>query len=360
MIVEHKKWWCLYFISKFLYLIAALYIYSQFTTLGDTNRYLNGLSIGSDRWWYHSTHLMDLVAGSAASLLGDFGGNVPFIFLSFIGVYYPIKRLELTEKQLIFILSMLSVPSFGIWTSIASKEAISVFFMGLILGFIIDVIKGSANKSYFLVIFSFYLCGVFKPQYLIGISALLIFIAVSKLFNFKGSGKFILIILFLIFSLMFLYAFRYEINSLSFQMPAHFRLDAGSTRTNDIWVNDFDVFWNSPYGMFIAFVGPTISEAFSKPTHMLALLESLVILGVFIVAIIKLLMISLLTGRLNVFYLGVFLTVCIWILFVHYPFGVLNPGSAIRYRQNFYAFFVVLFYFCYIEVKDKYYLSRMK
>lgn len=74
----------------------------------------------------------------------------------------------------------------------------------------------------------------------------------------------------------------------------------------------------------------------------------------FFVAILKFLVISVNTGRLNVFYLGVFLTATLWILFVHYPFGALNPGSAIRYRGNFYAFLVIMFYFAYIEVKRKY------
>jgi len=36
-------------------------------------------------------------------------------------------------------------------------------------------------------------------------------------------------------------------------------------------------------------------------------------------------------------------------LFVHYPFGVLNPGSANRYRQGFYSFIVILYYFLYTE-----------
>jgi hypothetical protein len=147
---------------------------------------------------------------------------------------------------------------------------------------------------------------------------------------------------------------RNEINELSFIMPAHFSLEAGSTRENTIWVNDFDVFWNAPYGMFIGFFGPTISEVLSKPTHLIAFLESAIIVGLFIYGIVKLILVSVNTGRVNVFYLGVFITATLWILFVHYPFGALNPGSAIRYRENFYGFLVILFYFSYIQVKRNY------
>jgi len=159
-------------------------------------------------------------------------------------------------------------------------------------------------------------------------------------------------------SLMALYIFRHEINELSFVMPLHFSIDGGSTRENAIWVNDFDVFWNSPYGMFISFVGPTLDEALLKPTHFLAWSESIFILCVFIFSVMKLFLVSLKTGRINIFFIGVFSIVSIWILFVHYPFGALNPGSAIRYRENFYAFLVVLFYFVYIETMRKFKLNR--
>ncbi|EOX4329181.1 hypothetical protein ACPF35_003484, partial [Vibrio cholerae] len=81
---------------------------------------------------------------------------------------------------------------------------------------------------------------------------------------------------------------------------------------------------------------------------------------VFLYALLKLLLISINTGRLNVYFVGIFLTVSLWALFVHYPFGALNPGSAIRYRENFYAFLVILFYFCYAEVKRNYFHYRLE
>jgi hypothetical protein len=112
--------------------------------------------------------------------------------------------------------------------------------------------------------------------------------------------------------------------------------------------------------MFIGFMGPTVSEALSKPTHLLAFLESFFILSVFSYALLKLSMITINTGRINMFFVSVFLTATLWILFVHYPFGALNPGSAIRYRENFYGFLVVLFYFCYIEVKRNYKIGNIQ
>ncbi|WP_099610789.1 hypothetical protein [Vibrio fujianensis] len=354
------KIWLSYFFVKFIYMLFALFVYSKMTTLGDTYRYLEGVDAFSATLWHDSTALMDTLAYSSSVFLGSVLGNLPFLVLSIIGVYYPISRLDLKRNQLIFLLALLSLPSFGVWTSIASKEAVGVFFLGIILGFIIDFIKNRPNKQYFLFSFCVYLCVIFKPQYLIGISALFTFVFFSRKFALRGLGKTVILILFFVISLFALYLFRNEINELSFIMPRHFSLDAGSTRDNTIWVNDFDVFRNAPYGMFIGFFGPTFSEALSKPTHLLVFLESAIIVGVFLYALLKLLLISINTGRLNVYFVGIFLTVSLWVLFVHYPFGALNPGSAIRYRENFYAFLVILFYFCYTEVKKNYFHYRLE
>lgn len=354
LILKVNKIWLTFSLVKIMYMFLALFIYARFTQLGDTNRYLSGITFGSDQWLFNSTHMMDFLAHSFSIFLGPVLANLPFVLLSIYGIYYSVKRLELNNNELIVVLLILSLPSFGIWTSIASKEAMSVFFLGIILGFIIDIIKRNPKKNYLLAAFAFYLCAIFKPQYLIGIAALLTFLFVSRKLSLKGFGKLVLIALFFILSFSVLYIFRNQINELSFIMPAHFRLDAGSTRDNTIWVNDFDVFWNAPYGMFISFFGPTIYEALSKPTHLIAFIESSIISGLFLFALLKLSLISLNTGKLNVFYVGVFLTAALWVLFVHYPFGALNPGSAIRYRENFYAFLVILFYFGYIEVKRNY------
>lgn len=349
-----NKYWFAFIAMKFFYLLFAVFVYSQVTKLGDTYRYLSGKTLGSERWWYSSTHMMDFLAGNLSHIFGYLGANIPFLLLTTYGIYYAVKRLDLNNRELFFVLLLLSFPSFGVWTSIASKEAMGVFYLGIIAGFIIDYVKGNPNKNYFLVGLAFYLCAVFKPQYLIGIFALLVFVFLCRKFSLKGTAKLVVFILFFILSFLALYIFRNEINELSFIMPNHFSLDAGSTRENTFWVNDFDVFWNAPYGMFIGFFGPTLNEALSKPTHLIAFLESSMILGLFMYAVLRLILISVNTGRINVFYLGVFVTATLWILFVHYPFGALNPGSAIRYRENFYGFLVIIFYFSYIQVKRNY------
>jgi hypothetical protein len=267
-----NKTWLFFVLSKIGYMFAALFVYSRFTTLGDTNRYLHGPVLSPREWIFNSTLMMDTMAGSFSLVLGPVLANLPFVFLSAFGVYYAVKRLQLQRGELTVLLLLLSFPSFGIWTSIASKEAVTTFFLGVILGFIIDILKGVKNRAYMLVFLAFYLCAVFKPQYLIAIFALASYVYISKRLSLKSIGKLFLFGLALFLSLLVLYVVRDEANELSFAIISHFDPDAASTRENNIWVYDFDVFWNAPYGMMIGFVGPTLSEALSHPLKMIVFL----------------------------------------------------------------------------------------
>jgi len=353
----NKKWLFFIFV-KLGYMLLAIFVYSRFTSLGDTHRYLSGQVLSPSEWIFSSTLMMDTLAGSFAVVLGPVLANLPFVFLSSFGIYYAVKRLQLERRELTALLFLLSFPSFGIWTSVASKEAVTTFFLGVILGLIIDILKGVKNRDYLLVSLAFYLCAVFKPQYLIAIFALASYVYISKRLSLKGLGKFFLFGLALFLSLLVLYVVRDEANELSFAIVPHFDPDAASTRENNIWIYDFDVFWNAPYGMLIGFVGPTLSEALARPAQMIVFLESVLILCVFSYASFKLILMALRFDRLNVFMFGLFFIPAFWILFVHYPFGALNPGSAIRYRSGFYAFLVILFYFAYIEAKRSLRINR--
>lgn len=129
-----NKIWCLFCFSKIIYMILAILVYSKLTTLGDTKRYLEGQILSPQEWLFSSTLMMDALAGGASLILGPIFGNLPFVLLSTYGIYFAVKRLELTKKELIILLLLLSLPNFGIWTSVASKESVAVFFLELSLG----------------------------------------------------------------------------------------------------------------------------------------------------------------------------------------------------------------------------------
>lgn len=341
------KIWFSYFLIKLFYLAFAKTIFAKFTSLGDTFRYLRGPEAWSPGWFHSSTAMMDSFASLSGAILGNYLGSLPFLILSFIGIYYPASRLRLNRKQLLALLALLSLPSFGVWTSIASKEAVAVFFMGMILGAYIDIYERRNIQNKFMVVIAVYLCLVFKPQYLIAVFALFAFTYISRKFNLKALSKSFIFLLAVLLGIAVLFYFRDVIDSLSKVMPAHFSKEAGSTRENTIWVEQYDFFRNAAYGMYIAFVGPTMHEALSKTTHLAAWLESMIILSVFGLMLMKYMLVVARTSRVSVMFVCGFSLVAFWILLVHYPFGALNPGSAVRYRESFYAFLVCLFFFMY-------------
>jgi hypothetical protein len=342
-----SKIWTFYFFVKVGYLFFAHFVVASVTRLGDTSRYFTGPTAWRSDWFYNSTTMMDSFTSWFGKISGPYLGNLPFLVLSFVGVYYPISKMKLSKKQLYLLIIMLSVPSFGVWTSIASKEAVGVFYLGMILAGYIDIYERREIRGKFVFSLAVYLLLVFKPQYAIGVFALFAFTWLGRKFRFNGGVKFLSFALAVILGALALYFARDVIDSLSKIMPTHFSMEAGSTRENTIWVDKYDFFKNAAYGMYISFVGPTLSEALSKPTHMAAWIESMFVISFFIYLSLKYLLVSMRVSKINVMFLCGFSLCTFWILFVHYPFGALNPGSAIRYRESFYAFLVCLFFFMY-------------
>lgn len=344
-----NKYWFGFFLIKLFYMFFAVLIYGRITQLGDTARWMDGFIEYTNyiQIFTGSTAFIDYFGGLSSLFLGSILGNFPFMLLSFYGIYYSVSKLNLKKKQLIIIFFLLSLPSFGVWSSIAGKEAIGVFFMGIILGYIIDIIEDNRFKLKFIEIIAFYLLFLFKGQYAIAIFSLIIYIYLSRKLKLKAYGKLILILFHIIVSVIGFYILKDLINELSFIMPKHFSLNGGSTRENTIWVDDYDVFVNAPYGMFIAFWGPTLNEVINKPLQSIAFIESSIIFSFFIYFLLLLLNKVLKTSKINIFILSLIFILFFWLLFVHYPFGVLNPGSALRYRENFYGFLVVFLFYLY-------------
>ena len=357
MKTRFNKYWFNFFLIKLFYMFFAIFIYSKMTTLGDTDRWMaSNLPNDVSAVLFSSTIMMDFLGGLSSMFLGSVFGNLPFMLLAFYGVYYSVIRLNLNNNQLFWILVLLSLPSFGVWSSIAGKEAIGVFYMGIICGYLIDILNQTRTKPKLIEIFAFYLLIIFKPQYFIAIGSIFLFIFLSRRLHLKGYGKLFLFMMYIFSAIILLYIFRDIINELSFMLPAHFRLDAGSTRENTIWINDYDFFYNAPYGMFIGFWGPTISEVFQKPIQSVVFIESLIIFSFFLYFLAVFLNKTLKTSRIDILIFSLVCIVLFWLLFVHYPFGVLNPGSALRYRENFYGFLVVFLFYVY----NKYANRRLK
>jgi len=283
-------------------------------------------------------------------------GNVPYLghlvacCLSFYGMYYTLSRINLSTRKLLFALLFLSLPTFSIWTNIFGKECVIVFALGLVFGYLIELKENKNLRPKCIQLVGFYLVLVFKPHYLIAILELISIIWIWRNIQSKIL-KFIFMVLMVIFNLSILYLTKDIVDELSWVIISHFSLDGASTRdASFIWTDKYDFFRHAFQGMYIAFIGPTFSEALSKPIQMFVFFESMVILNVFLYLFSKQLIFDLSRSKINLFFMAVILNTFFWMLFVHYPFGVLNPGSAVRYRSGFVHFlFFLLLYFTQIR-----------
>ncbi|WP_139227579.1 hypothetical protein [Sphingobacterium wenxiniae] len=284
----------------------------------------------------------------------DILASIPLCLLSMYGIYYAIDRLKLLEYPKLLAL-LLVMPNFGVWTSIHSKEAVACFFLGIIAVLIVNFINGNLRIK-LLDIVAFYLCLIFKPQYFLFVFQALLYLWLVKKFYLRAYGALLLGVFMLSCNVVVIYIFRDMIDILAQGMYVHFISNspdaAQSTRSADPWFQPYGFFKEMPYGMFIAFWGPTLPEMLRKPAQLISGLESLMIVLLFFLVWIK--------GAVNfilrlIFIPKVFFSyfvVMFGILFVHYPFGYLNPGSAIRYRENFYLLFIILLF--YLLKKNKY------
>jgi len=354
-----SRFWIYYFIIRFIYLLFAVLVYAQLTTLGDN--YLSAF-IRPFSWgiFYNSTHFMFFWGGIIATVFREnvILSNLPAMFISFFAVKWAVDKLELRKYvNNRLLLLMISFPNFSIWTSIWSKETFGLVFTAIIAVLIINFINGN-YKIKKIDILAFYLCLLFNPQFMPFILQGLVFIFIANnLLKHKPMGQFWLAIVFLCINVLFLYAIRDIVNMYAETMHSFFVFpEAGATREN-IFLEENDFFRHLPRGMFISFFGPTLTEMVENPLHAIAGIESLFKIILFLY-LSKYVLIGCLR-KFHVFPVPVisYIMIFIGIGFIHYPFGIFNPGSAIRYRSRFIFLFIILLLYLYSR-GNAYYQTR--
>ncbi|CAM3980364.1 hypothetical protein CWB85_20690 [Pseudoalteromonas sp. S1727] len=339
------------FIIKFLFIFIAEFGYSKVSQLGDSHRYLESTLTFSASVLYSSTALMEFT-GAIVKYLQPPLYHFPAMILSFIGVVISFNALKKRDvfrnKWLLYIFILLNLmPSYLIWTSIHSKEAIATLFMSYFAVLLINMIDKREKVSKVLLLFFCYLLLIFKPQYFVAIISVAIYLYLLIKFRLNAYLSILLFLCIFIVQFALLVSVSEYIDLVTLNMYSHFDPEnAKSTRENIYFVNEGDFFRGMLHGMFLSFWGPTINETITRPVWAVFFLESLVIMLVFVFLYFGQIY-KLLSYKFNFIAFGVLFFSLFWLLLVHYPFGIFNPGSAIRYRQNFYPFLVPLLIFMY-------------
>lgn len=332
-----SRFWAAYFVVRIIYLLFAVLVYGRMTTLGDTERYLSAGFQFSPEIFYNSTRFMDFVGGISGQLFGGNNplSNFPFMLLSFFAVRWVVRRCGFDRDinpYLMFIL--ISLPNFCIWTSICSKETFGLVFSSILAYWLINFLRRdfAFRKVYLLGI---YLCALFKPQYLPFICQALLFIYWGYKVKTKLSNL-LLILLFVAVNLFILYAISDIVNAVAPTMYLHFALDSAESSKNlELFDQPYSFYYHAPLGMLEGFFGPTPSEMARKPLHLLAGFESAVLAGLLLWLLWDVIRRTVIDLKFHTVVVpGVFLLFT-GLMFIHYPFGIFNAGSAIRYRTNF-------------------------
>ena len=327
-ILALKLFWCFF----------ALIIFGSFTPLVDNELYFaNNWTTGSVR-----DFSVSFLAFNFSQVIGSFLTNYLFGIFSITGIFYYI--LSGGRKFCYLIVGLM--PSLAIWSSIVGKEAIFVGVLGVILVFWMKMVS-SIRLSLWEITFVFVcLCGafLFRPHYGLGILWLLFsgFLIVYG----PSQKKLIMLMVFVVGALVF---FTFVWDELVFRGHTYITPEGRSSRFDllGIRIHTSDEVANSvftkylPLGFIFGIVGPLPVEVFSRIEFIPFFFEGLLVLCFpFLSRLCKTkyedndrLLIT------DLFWWSLVPSILV-LMVVHAPFGVLNPGSAIRWRVNFELIFL--------------------
>jgi hypothetical protein len=329
--------WKSFFVLLFFYRcgmsLVGEFIVTRVTTLGDTSQYQRsvftifetrpGFSFGSliEDGRYYSTVITESIGAVFHALLFGSPILIDFVFqsIAFVGIYKFLTAVPEAERKYLAVLII--TPSFNLWSSVAAKEPLLVFFVGVICAHFVRIYLDHARIG-LLEIISAVGIFLFKVHYV----PTLVFIYFSIILARKVKQKSALAITVGMMSLVPLYLAKDKLDAMAFRILPHF-LGYGHSR-DAYWVEKYDVFTKAPYGMFQGFFGPTIAESQLGILQFASFLESSAIVGVLLLLLLRD------TARIPMYcwFVGIFALG--WLLFASYPLGIMNSGSAIRYRTG--------------------------
>jgi len=323
-----RGFYIVYYVYRCLCSVIGQLVVVQFTSLGDSIRYTGGTerfdTVQGTFWFLNSTALTEAIGSVFAALLG---GNrltisIAFQTLAFIGIYRFLTALPEDLRKWVAII--LLAPSFNIWSSIASKEAVVVFAVGTVCAYLVGVYR-QTQRLRLIDLIAVGLLAIYKAHYLVALGFVFAGLHLGRLVRqpellVLGAG---------VATLIPLYLLRDTIDAYAPQIVIHFFSGAGASTRDAFWTDQYDVFWRAPYGFWLSFVGPTLDEAVNNRLQLAALAESLIL-----VAILGLYLL-LNFYRMPLFGFLMSWSAVFWLLFANYPFGVMNPGSAVRYRTGY-------------------------
>jgi hypothetical protein len=330
----------------------AVYVYGRITTLGDSERYLAAPLIFNVDTLLNRTHATDFFYAALKALLSH--DILVHLFVSLLVgiaiwiVFRPVYAyLDRGKFWIAFFL-----PHFLIWTGVVGKEPLAVIFFLIVVRACAQLAVLSRTNLFLL---GFGLIGglLLRPHYGLAYSWLLMVTMIYRASDTFHTPKFnanvhlVFLVLGAITSILIIVMTQSaweDLFILALRVTEWYFLayDAESNRHNIDWssVEDFvrNLWWGAPTG----FIGPLPAEALRRPILWPVMLEGMLSL----LMMSYLFYFTIVVFRNQQKYRGIiiygFIPAFFLAVLIHYPFGIFNPGSAIRYKQALVP--LVLFY----------------
>lgn len=342
---------------KILFCIYGVFIFGKLSFLGDSEMYLSMPLEFITRNLYNNTFFVGFVTAALKKILFvNFFIHLAYCFITFWSLKKLFNRLNLKPKNEITLVVLLSFPSFAMWTSVVSKESLTCFFSTFVIIWILDLMEKKKRMYHFIWnLLCLYFTILLRPTVGLGLVLALIALIFNKFTFINKYVRYGLMLFSILVGGTIVYILSADFIQNEFLPlakeyfnPKYF--DTQSTRTGDFWVGEWDLFIMAPYGIFLANLGPTLIESFAKPQFMPYFFEGLafwfVVFYYLSIHFLRQRELKIANPNFTIFFVFLFLMT----LFINYPFGVFNPGSATRYRSSY--FLIIMTFLYYFHQKD--------
>lgn len=309
----------------------ATLVFSRYTPLVDSQLYLSGFYDGTREF---RTGLVQWLAISLNSFGSAYMTHSAFAMISVLGLVYYYQS---GGRRWPLLLTLL-FPSTLVWSSIVGKEAIYCGGLGLALVLWSNyTVRCLRLHEIILAVISMGVCFSFRPHY--AVALLWLFVATFAIKNFKEKSPILLLSLLLIGATS---AYFLVWDELLFRAYSGIESTARASRFELFGIvakspEGFQQFKSYlPLGVLIGIVGPLPSEVLKRIEFLPFFIEGVIIL-------LSPLLIYAWASRHVLSHEALFKRIFWWCLIpailmlmvIHAPFGLLNPGSATRWRTNF-------------------------
>ena len=346
------------FVFKILYTFYGVFIFGKISTISDADSYLAAGIEFSRTTLTSNTMLMGTITALLKKILFfDISVHLTYSLFSFYCLKLVIQELKLSRRHENFLVFMLILPTFGMWTSVIVKESLSGSLTCFVLIWIINIVNRTKLRYPLIInILCLYFTFVLRP--IVGVS-LIFLIATLYTYRLPILNKYvrfyfmcIVIILFTVGAvfLTLKYVKDQFIPMAEYYFDPRFS-DSKSTRKLGFWKTAADFYLKAPQGIFIANLGPNFMETVNNPFFIPYFFEGLIFIFSSLFLMFSNLYYELRRAVINPNFLFVIFFGVIMVLLLNYPFGLFNPGSAIRYRSSYYHIIVILLLFFYSREK---------